>query len=284
MNKSLTPLIICLAMVVLLTVVIIHFQHQEKPVFYDKAQPQSSMELKRPSPQIRFQPRKTSQQDSQSTERSQQETSMPDISKLLKEAEWFLNSGEPKQAEENLRTILVFAPNNFDALALFGNILYHSGRYAEAETVFRKQLSLNPDSPSVYNNLGSALAKQKKFGEAVSSTEKGIALNPDSMPSAFLNLSGMYAAAGEPDSAIFWLKKAYEKIGPSIAPLCFDPTLDSIRQNPEFQALISKIEKGEPLSKTLSTPPQSLSSPPFHALEQAEPSRQAANDSDKGTE
>ena len=86
-----------------------------------------------------------------------------DSTKHLKKAKRLLSEKNEREAEDTLRTILVFEPNNMNALSLLGGIFYYSGRYDEAEDIFKKQIEIDPNSYLAYNRLASTLAKTEKI-------------------------------------------------------------------------------------------------------------------------
>ncbi|OGV50277.1 MAG: hypothetical protein A2017_06730 [Lentisphaerae bacterium GWF2_44_16] len=245
MNKSLTPLIIFFALVILLTVIITNSQSREKIFKFNQSELLPSMELKnltvRKKPDIDyvFQP---------SEKKQKIQTELPNFQKMLRDAARDFEDNKFKEAEDKLKTILVFEPDNFKALLLFGSILYNSERYAEAEMIFREQCRINPEDPMVYNNLGSALAKQKKYEEAVSTTLKVLDIDPES-PVALLNLAGMYSVSGDTEKSIEFFKRAYDKLGERVLTLSYDPTLDNIRYEPEFQQILEDAEKKRKAAK-----------------------------------
>ena len=62
---------------------------------------------------------------------------IPDSMEILENAKKMLSTGKEEDAEDQLRTLLVFEPDNFPALSLLGGIFYYSQRYAEAETAIQ---------------------------------------------------------------------------------------------------------------------------------------------------
>ena len=249
MDKSLTPLIIVFAIVILLTIIILNSNPEDKKL-----------------PAINREDISRGMNLSISRNKPIQQKTLPRISttvdfnadKHIAKAKKQLSNKQENEAEDTLRTILVFEPNNMAALSLLGGVFYYSNRYKEAEFIFKKQVKIDPNSYLAYNRLASALAKQKKFGDAIKTNSKALSINPES-PEVHINLAGMYSITGKKERALMHFKKAYEAFGYAILPLSHDHAFDNIRQTPEFQEILVKAKKELPESprklKKSSTPP-----------------------------
>lgn len=246
MTKSLTPLVLIMGAVLLMSIIIINTKYAESPSGTVVYSAPSHLEL---SPFSKS--RKKAAASKNSGIPDSQELKV-NTAAIFEEAQLFLKRGDPEGAEDRLRTYLIFEPNNLQALTILGEILYRSRKYNDAELIFRKQLSINPKEAAVYNNLSSALAKQNKFEEAVKTAEAGLKIEPES-PSLLLNLSGMYSTMGEKKTSVEYFKKVYEKIGSDILPISSDPTLKNIQGEPEFISIVKKAERQLPKPQT---PPQ----------------------------
>jgi len=240
MNKSLTPLIISFSIIIMLTIIVLHSHHLRKGSPPDKvfdmappmrlsSYPSGLLAKRRP-----VAPAKKKVPD--------QEFNDPDPNLILAKAKRMLAEGDQGAAEDELRTLLVFDPENFPALSLLGGIFYYSQRYDEAEVIYRKQVRLKPESPLVYSNLGSVLAKKEKLDEAIKTTAKATSLDPKSA-SAHLNLAGMYAVINNREAALKHFRQAYGLIGPRILPLAQDVAFNNIRNRPEFTLIIAEAKK-----------------------------------------
>lgn len=122
---------------------------------------------------------------------------------------------------------------------------------------------MKKDDPSVYNNLGQSLAKQNKFDEAIKQMSIAAELDPKS-PFISLNLSGMYSIKGEKEKSIKFFKKASKALGDQIIPISYDPTLNNIREEPEFIQIVNDAKKlkissdEKPVLSEKSNPPSKL--------------------------
>lgn len=147
-----------------------------------------------------------------------------------------IENDEVEEAEDKVRTVLVFDPDNFDALTILGRILFADGKYRQAELVFRHQRLLEPDDATVLNNLGSSLARQDKLADALVFTARAWEKAPD-CPEFILNYAGLLAMNGDKERAVTMLRKALEILGPAMTRLVKDKCFDPLRSHPGFKAL-----------------------------------------------
>ncbi len=140
-------------------------------------------------------------------------------------------------AESDVRTVLIFEPENMRALTILGRIMFAKKEYIKAELIFRKQLEIDPQNATVMNNLGSSLAKQNKLAKALEFVKNANQTDPES-PEILLNLAGLYAMTGDSEKAILSLKMVHRIIGPALVPLAMDQSFDNIRKEPEFIKLL----------------------------------------------
>ncbi|NOY74782.1 MAG: tetratricopeptide repeat protein [Kiritimatiellaeota bacterium] len=239
MGKSLTPLIAVVAVVVILTIIIINIDTDvENASRY-------AQKTKEPKVELSSHLVKPEKFNSRIYRRGNNESFLLEVDKLLAVAQKFLASGHTDEAENELRTILVFQPNNLRALTLLGGILFYSHRYAEAELIFRRQVRIAPKNHQAYNRLGSVLAKQKKFKEAIDNASTAVGMKPES-GEAQINLAGMYAAVGNKKLALKHLRKAIDLLGRAVLPLTEDSVFDQLRDLPEFQEIVSNAAAGKP--------------------------------------
>lgn len=246
--KSLAPLIAVFALIILLTIVVINSKAGKNAAetdAADAAKPKTVIELAgggTVSPREQRPP--SSKGDSGGGKNE-----VPDSAKTLAKVRKLLAGNKLERAEDELKTLLVFDPDNADALTLLGGILYYSGREKEAETVFRRQIKINPQDHLAYNRLGSALAKQKRYKEAIESVATAIGLEPGS-GEAQINLAGIYSITNNKTAALEHFRKAAELLGSAILPLSSDSAFDAIRSTPEFQEILSQARR----KKLQSTP------------------------------
>lgn len=248
MNKSLIPLLIVLATVVLMTVVIINtrtIKQTERGRSSSLISDESDIKLSPYNSIDKIPPHTRPSKRQQYQEKTE-------IQQMLQQAHAELDAGNIGAAENKARNVLVFEPDNYNAMSLLGKILYSEQKYEHAEAVYRRLTELHKNDPSVYNNLGQTLAKQNKFDEAIKQMNVAAELDPES-PFISLNLSGMYSAKGEKEKSIKFFRKASETLGGQIIPISYDPTLNNIRNEPEFKQIIkeARILKIAPGEKTV---------------------------------
>lgn len=235
MDKSLAPLIAVIALVILLTVIIINSD-------FSSAADSKTKKTDQPAPKIQLRTKSSQYPLPTNIIKTNEENSkLINIGETFGEAKSLLAEGKTQDAEEKLRTLLVFDPQHSQALSLLGGILYYSNRYKEAEVIFRKQILVNPNNHLAYNRLGSTLAKQKKYKEAIDNSSIALGMSPES-GQAHINLSGMYAVVGEKDKSLKHFKEAYRLLGYAVLPLSFDEAFNNIRNHPEFQIILSQAQ------------------------------------------
>lgn len=247
MEKSLTPLIIIFTIIIFLTIVILNSNLGEKP---KKKKAEQNIINNNMSIRIREKPKQTFKRIDTKFNFN--------VNEELKTAKRLLAEKKEDEAEDKLRTILVFEPENITAMSLLGGIFFYSGRYDDAEDIFKRQIRIDPDSYLAYNRLASTLAKQKKYEDAIKTTSKALSINPESAE-VNINLAGMYSITGKKDRALIHFKKAYEAFGYAILPLSLDSAFDNIRHTPEFQAILAEARNELPEKQTKNN--ESKSSP-----------------------
>jgi hypothetical protein len=242
MNRSLTPLIVSFAVIILLTIIMLHTRPHRPPE--DEEMPIIDL-----APAMRLSPFPGRRMPTASTPRSMtamssvpRQGSDPNVDELLDSSRRMLAEGKETEAEDRLRTLLVFSPDHVPALSLLGGMLYYSHRYEEAETMYRRQLRIDPASASVHNNLASALARQERYIEAIASAEKALEIDPDSAP-AYINLASIYTAMGEKEPALRYFNRAYELLDWRILPVAEDSAFRELRNEPVFTMILAQARK-----------------------------------------
>lgn len=232
MNKSLVPLILILALIVLLTVIISNTRttrDNRRVTLESEGRASIRLSPYQQRREVRLSPSEADYSEKQ------------EIAQALMRAYMAFDAGRLGDASDQSKTVLIFEPENNAALALLGRIYYQQGKYREAEKIFRKQIEFSGDDAVVYNNLGQALAKQHKFDAAATHLTMAYELDPDA-PQVSLNLSGIYSVKGMKEQSLFYLKKAFEALGEQILTIAADPTLDNIRGEPEFRQIIEEAQ------------------------------------------
>jgi tetratricopeptide (TPR) repeat protein len=117
-------------------------------------------------------------------------------------------AGEPRQAEDVCRRLLVREPGHAPALNLLGMIAHQAGQHDEAISWIRQAVSFRPDNPEFHYNLGVAQQFLGQFEEAVASYRLALRLEPDqaeahnNLASALLKLGRLDEALASADQAL----------------------------------------------------------------------------------
>jgi len=104
---------------------------------------------------------------------------------------------------------------------------------------FERLLFRNADSLEVLRLLAELVSKKGLVGRAVELDAKVVELLPDDCLARY-NLACSLARAGRPDEAIDALSKAILLGYDDLAHVDVDPDLDSLRDLPEFRALLGR--------------------------------------------
>lgn len=239
MNKSLAPLIIGLAVVILLTMILISTQtpYMERKNYSEDSGNVDEIKM-RLSP---YAPRRANNIGSING-RPEKKVGTEDLREMYLTALDMYHRSKFAEAEKSVRTVLVFEPDNAKALMLYGRLLYRKEKFKEAEAIYRRLAKMQPESPMVYNNLGQSLAKQYRFIEAIDILSTAHEKDPES-PIISLNLAGAHAVLGDKEKATAFFKEAYRQAGGKVLSAAKDPTMQSLREDPEFQKFIHEAEK-----------------------------------------
>jgi serine/threonine-protein kinase len=132
-----------------------------------------------------------------------------------------LNAGK-KEAEEFYRS---------------GRELYRQRRYAEAAKKFESAIQYRSDAIGSYISLGNCYMKLGKSEQALAAFLNAIKVEPSYGP-AHYSLAGYYASQGETQKALESLERAVRLDPRARRFAADDPDLASLRQFPQFQAII----------------------------------------------
>jgi eukaryotic-like serine/threonine-protein kinase len=149
-----------------------------------------------------------------------------------------------------------------------GVALYSDSRYQEAQDALHKALELNPKADNVHGSLAQVYLLQELPLNALQEAEQepldwarltskalayhalhraqesDTALNEliaDHQKDAAYQIAEVYAYRGKPDKAFEWLDRAYQQRDPGIPGLKTDPLLQSLRQDPRYTALLTRL-------------------------------------------
>jgi len=162
-----------------------------------------------------------------------------------KDAAWYnrgialFNLGRYEEAIKSYDRALTIKPDKDEAWYNRGIALFNLGRYEEALESYDRALTIKPDKDEAWNNRGIALGKLGRYAEAIKSYDRALTIKLD-LEQAWYNKACCYALQGDAERAIVNLQKAID-----LNPEKYwempktDSDFDSIRADPDFQALIS---------------------------------------------
>ena len=168
---------------------------------------------------------------------------------------------------------------DLDPLSLIINVavgwaLYFARRYDEAIEHLRRTIDLDPNYPVTYWILGLLLRKTGRFDVAITEGEKAVTLSAGSplMRAALAHtlgaagrtkealeildeltkladqkyvapyfFAGIHIGLGENKRAIEYLEKCYEEHSHWLIYLPIDPSIDALRDDPDFQDLLRRV-------------------------------------------
>jgi tetratricopeptide (TPR) repeat protein len=189
-------------------------------------------------------------------------------------AEYAMTMGRHEEAMTRMKK-----GQDLDPLSLIINVavgwaLYHARRYDDAIAQLQRTIDLDPNYPVTYWILGLLFRQTGHFELAITEGEKGVKLSAGSpmMRAALAHtlaaagntieageilddlaklakqkyvasyfLAGIYVGLGENDRAIEYLEKSYEEHSHWLIYLHMDPSIDGLRDNQDFQALLQRV-------------------------------------------
>jgi TolB-like protein/Tfp pilus assembly protein PilF len=156
--------------------------------------------------------------------------------------------GKRDEAIAQLRKTIEIDPNFGNSHGLLGVVLEHNGQLEEAIAEYEKNNSLHEDAISLSQLAGAYFLVGRKE-EAQQLWNKLKALSDRQYVPAY-SLAVVQSSFGNNDEAIRLLEKSYEDHAPfdsqDLGWILVDHRLDSLRSDPRFKNLITRIFSGEP--------------------------------------
>jgi TolB-like protein/Flp pilus assembly protein TadD len=156
--------------------------------------------------------------------------------------------GKSNEAIAQLRRTIEMEPRFANSHGLLGNVLEHKGHLEEAIVEYEKSYSLGAD-PIALAQLARAYFLVGKKAEAQQLWDKLKALSERQYVPAY-SLALVQLAVGDENAAIRSLEKSYQDHAPfdsvDLGWILVDHRLDSLRSDPRFKKLITRIFSGEP--------------------------------------
>ena len=189
-------------------------------------------------------------------------------------AEYLMTMGRHEEAMVRIKKSQDLDPLSLIISVAVGWALYHARRYDEAIDQLRRTIDLDPNYPVTYWILGALLRKTGRYELAIAEGEKGVRLSGGSplMRAALAHtlgaagrteqarqildeltklakqkyvapyfFAGIHVGLGENERAIEYLQKCYEEHSHWLIYLHLDPSMDDLRDNPGFQALLRRV-------------------------------------------
>jgi serine/threonine-protein kinase len=145
-----------------------------------------------------------------------------------------------EEAETESRRVIEVAPSYLVAHYVLGRSLVEQGRYAEALEAFRLLLSLSGGHPMVTAEIGCAHARAGDVASAKSTLNMLKALSSQRYVSSCLSAQ-LHAVLGENDDAMRGFETGFDERSPDLLWLGVLPSLDGMRKDPRFVALLTSI-------------------------------------------
>jgi tetratricopeptide (TPR) repeat protein len=123
---------------------------------------------------------------------------------------------------------------------LLGMTYEQVGRYDDALVSYQRAIKLSGSSPAMLAAPGHAYAMLGRRGEARQVLSQLHALSAQQFFSPY-HIAVIHAALGETDQAFDWLSRACDVHSEALIWLAVDPMLDSLRSDPRFAQLMTRI-------------------------------------------
>ena len=157
--------------------------------------------------------------------------------------------GKDDEAIEQLRRTIEIDPTFVYAHAILGNVLEHKGHIQEAVAEYEKATRLSTTDPTLRAELASVYFIIGRKAEAQTLWDQLKSLSERQYVPAY-SLALVQSAFGDKAEAIRLLEKSYEDRAPfdssDLGWILVDHRLDSLRSDPRFKKLITRIFSGEP--------------------------------------
>jgi len=152
-------------------------------------------------------------------------------------------------------------PEYAEAINNLGTVYYARKSYRRSITQYKKALRITPESASILSNLGTSYFARKNYELAFTTYQAALKLDPDvfehrSTMGILLQertvderakfhyyLARTYAKAGDVEHTLIYVRKALEEGFKEPDKFKKDPEFQIVRDNPEFQLILSAEHK-----------------------------------------
>ena len=189
-------------------------------------------------------------------------------------AEYVMTMARHEEAMVRMRKSQDLDPLSLIISVAVGWALYHARRYDEAIEQLRRTVDLDPNYPVTHWILGLLLRKTGRYEEAITSGQKAVQLSGGSplMRAALAHslgtagrtgearqilddlktlarhkyvapyfFAGIHIGLGEKERAIEYLQHSHEEHSHWLIYLHLDPSMDDVRDHPDFQELLRRV-------------------------------------------
>jgi tetratricopeptide (TPR) repeat protein len=151
---------------------------------------------------------------------------------------------QPEAARREARLILERFPQMRPAAhSILGDLLWRDGKHEDALAEYRA--AMDATSYRAFEEAfrrGGPRAALAGHGDRLSKRAEEAGRSPD-----WLSIAGCYAEAGAADRAFAALERAFAARQPSLLHVVADPSFDSLRADPRYDALLRRI--GVPMAR-----------------------------------
>jgi tetratricopeptide (TPR) repeat protein len=146
-----------------------------------------------------------------------------------------------RKSEEILLAAIELGPELAEAYSFLGVLYAWTGRRREASGYVEKAIRINAESAENWNSLGLYYVLERDYESALDYFLAASTINPEYYVAVY-NAGCAYAKLGEIETALGYLKESL-KTKRIISGAEKDPDLDTIRDLPEFKAILSAAKK-----------------------------------------
>ena len=159
-----------------------------------------------------------------------------------------LGGGQFDEARLSLQKALQIDPHAVMARFLQGLAYHYLDQPQAALDAFRSLVDNNPHHPLATQALLGQAVEYQALGDQAAQTETLMAAERGfkSIPGLWISmkgLAGVAAVRGESDQALDWLRQARLAGLHSVHQLLIEPALDSLKQDPQFLAIVDEIRQ-----------------------------------------
>ncbi len=173
-----------------------------------------------------------------------------------------LYQGHYEEALEHLDGALFIEPNHPFATMVLGQVLYYQGRHEESARTFRELFERNPDLHGFRPIYGLAFVIEGQPDRARALINDAVREIANADGDAAYWLATLYAALGDDEDALYWLRRAIALGNENYPWFISNPDWARLRENPAFQAIMEPIRQSwEQLMQPFISPPPA--SPPL---------------------